>query len=237
MEAISLFVKPHPVLRDAVEELIRTDSIGYKHVNLPAGQFLFREGELARHTYYIRKGLVRLYSDSVGGTSKTVFFHKAGSLIGFQRFQRLSENWPSISNARTTTTCDIFAIDADAFAEHLRHHGDVCYAMSEYLFEQLAMEVRESVNTVTFSILQRFTALLLQLSQEFNLVDAPAIVPFTNAELAEMLGVHPNSITNSVMTLRNAGCVDRQRNCLVILDFDKLRTIAESLLPENGDAS
>ena len=78
MEAISLFVKPHPVLRDAVEELIRTDSIGYKHVNLPAGQFLFREGELARHTYYIRKGLVRLYSDSVGGTSKTVFFHKAG---------------------------------------------------------------------------------------------------------------------------------------------------------------
>lgn len=93
------------------------------------------------------------------------------------------------------------------------------------------------MNTVTFSILQRFTALLLQLSQEFNLVDAPAIVPFTNAELAEMLGVHPNSITNSVMTLRNAGCVDRQRNCLVILDFDKLRTIAESLLPENGDAS
>lgn len=234
MEAISLFVQPHPVLRDAVEDLIRSNAISYEVLKLAPGQFLFREGEESRRTYFIVKGLVRLYSDSADGYSKTVFFHKAGSLIGFQKFQRLQERWPSILNARATTACEVYALDAAEFAAYLRDHGEVCYAMAEYLFEQLALEVRESVNTAIYPVLQRFSALLLRLAQEFNSTQAPAIIPFTNGELAEMLGVHSNSVTNSVVALRNAGCVDRQRNCLTIIDFEKLRSIAENLVPENG---
>ncbi|WP_269089548.1 helix-turn-helix domain-containing protein [Senegalimassilia faecalis] len=49
-------------------------------------------------------------------------------------------------------------------------------------------------------------------------------------ELAEMLGVHVNSITNSVSALRKAECVERQRGALVITDFKKLKNVAENLI-------
>ena len=63
-----------------------------------------------------------------------------------------------------------------------------------------------------------------------GLVQHVAIVPFSNDELAEMLGVHVNSITNSVSALRKAECVERQRGALVITDFKKLKSVAENLI-------
>lgn len=63
-----------------------------------------------------------------------------------------------------------------------------------------------------------------------SLVQHVAIVPFSNDELAEMLGVHVNSITNSVSALRKAECVERQRGALVVTDFKKLKSVAENLI-------
>ena len=63
-----------------------------------------------------------------------------------------------------------------------------------------------------------------------NLDSAPGGMSW---RLAEMLGVHVNSITNSVVALRNADCAERQRGALVITDFKKLKSIAESLIVEN----
>lgn len=63
-----------------------------------------------------------------------------------------------------------------------------------------------------------------------SLVQHVAIVPFSNDELAEMLGAHVNSITNSVSALRKAECVERQRGALVVTDFKKLKSVAENLI-------
>lgn len=63
-----------------------------------------------------------------------------------------------------------------------------------------------------------------------GLVQHIAIVPFSNDELAEMLCVHVNSITNSVSALRKAECVERQRGTLVVTDFKKLKSVAENLI-------
>ncbi len=174
--------------------------------------------------------MVRLYSNTPDGYSKTVFFHKAGTLIGFQGFQYDENRKPSILNARATTKVELLEIDGATFGAYLRDHGDVCYAMAQYLFEMMALQTREAVNAAIYPVLQRFSALLLTLMSEFSAAHAPAIVPFSNDELAEMLGVHVNSITNSISALRKAECVERQRGALVITDFKKLKSVAESLI-------
>ena len=102
--------------------------------------------------------------------------------------------------------------------------------MAQYLFEMMALQTREAVNAAIYPVLQRFSALLLTLMSEFSAAHAPAIVPFSNDDLAEMLGVHVNSITNSISALRKAECVERQRGALVITDFKKLKSVAESLI-------
>lgn len=230
MEAIDLFVQPEPLLASTINHLVKTGELhGHSHT-LALGSFLFREGDDVRSTFYIQHGIVRLYSDTPDGYSKTVFFHKAGTLIGFQELQRSDQCKPSILNARAITKVDLLEIDGEAFGKYLREHGDICYALAQYLFEMMALQTREAVNASVYPVLQRFAALLLTLMDEFGTTHTPAIVPFSNDELAEMLGVHVNSITNSVSALRKAECVKRRHGALVITDFRKLREIAENLI-------
>ncbi len=230
MEAISLFVQPKPLLSSTVERITKTGELKATAHVLAPGDYLFREGDDIRSTFYIQRGMVRLYSDTPDGYSKTVFFHKAGTLIGFQGFQHDEDRKPSILYARATTKVELLEIDGATFGAYLRDHGDVCYAMAQYLFEMMALQTREAVNAAIYPVLQRFSALLLTLMNEFGAAHAPAIVPFSNEELAEMLGVHVNSITNSVSALRKAECVERQRGALVVTDFKKLKSVAENLI-------
>lgn len=230
MEAINLFVKTNEQLRTGIERLMADGSLRATRVNLDAGEFLFRDGDNINHTFYVEKGLIKLFSDTEDGYSKTVFLHKAGTLLGFQYFQDENERRPSILNATASVKSTIVRIDADDFVDCLKADGDLCFAMSQYLFSMMALQTREAVNSSMFSVLQRFAALLLTLAQEVGGALEPVLIPFGNAELAEMLGVHVNSVTNAISSLRKAGCVDKQRGYLAIIDMDKLATVAEDLV-------
>lgn len=84
MEAIDLFVQPKPLLSSTIERIAKTGELRCKQRTLARNDYLFREGDDIHSTFYIQRGMVRLYSDTHDGYSKTVFFHKAGTLIGFQ---------------------------------------------------------------------------------------------------------------------------------------------------------
>lgn len=261
MEAINLFVQAPPELKIMVEEALQTNSIRHFTTNYEAGDSLFEKGLETRNTFFIHKGLVRLYSTTPDGYSKTIFIHTPGSLVGFQYFQDLPSTQanselsptaslsvldqpleakaqidcrPSILNAQTMTKATITVINAQDFARYMKSDGEACFIMGKYLFWQLSNQTREAVNASLFSVLQRFAALLLKLTA-FNSGgnnDAPesSFIPFSNTDLAEMLGVHVNSITNSISSLRKAGCIDKYRGALMIVDREKLQSYASGLV-------
>jgi hypothetical protein len=45
------------------------------------GDYLFKQGDLCRHLYYIEKGLVRIYYYSVRGKETTVWFSAENTLV------------------------------------------------------------------------------------------------------------------------------------------------------------
>lgn len=232
MEAINLFVKTQDQLKEVIEELIARNGVRHETLELEANDYLFREGEDIRRTFYVQRGLVKLFSNSEDGYSKTVFLHKAGTLLGFQGFQELGSAKPSILNAKAAIRTTVVAIDASDFSAYLRKDGEACYAMSQYLFKMLALQTREAVNSSIYPVLQRFAALLLNLAHEMGTTQEPVLIPFSNAELAEMLGVHVNSVANAITSLRRAGCIDKQRNYLAIINVAKLHSVAENLVAE-----
>lgn len=150
MEAISLFVQPKPLLSETIERIVADGTLKARALVLSPGDYLFREGDDMRETFYLTRGLVRLYSGTPDGYTKTVFFHKAGTLIGFQGFRPEVDRKPSILNAKATTKVEAFAIDAERFGSYLKTHGDVCYAMAQYLFEMMSLQTREAVNASVY---------------------------------------------------------------------------------------
>lgn len=230
MEAISLFVKTDACLTATIESLIEAGRLRHESVSLDAGDYLFREGDDVSQTFFVKRGLIKLFSDTSEGYAKTVFLHKAGTLIGFQCFQEREDQTRSILNARATVKSTVVAINAADFSACLKEDGEFAFAMIRYMFSMLSLQTREAVNSSMYSVLQRFAALLLKLAEELGGSVDPVLLPFGNSEFAEMLGVHVNSIANAVTSLRKSGCVDKQRGYLAIIDTEKLRGIAENLI-------
>lgn len=233
MEAINPFVKPKASLKAALAKIIAQGTMKTRFLKLDPGEFLFREGDTVCDTFYITRGLVRVYSDTPEGHTKTVFFYTSGSLIGYLGFQPEGESNVSILNAQAHAKVEAYALDSKQFKEYLKAHGDICYIVVQYFLEMMELQTREAVNASIYSVLQRFSALLVILSKEFSSVRTPAILPFSNKDFAEMLGVHINSITNSTIALRDANCVERQHGAFAITDFKKLRAIAGTLIPKD----
>ena len=67
MEAISLFVQPKPLLSEAIESLVAEGVLKACALKLSPGDYLFREGDDMRNTFYLTRGLVRLYSGTPDG--------------------------------------------------------------------------------------------------------------------------------------------------------------------------
>ena len=262
MEAVNLFVQAPPELKTMVEEALQTDSVRHCTKNYEAGESLFEQGVETRNTFFIHKGLVRLYSTAPDGYAKTIFIHTPGTLVGFQYFQDLpqpiegvtsdakpgftradsaqdlpkaqTDCRPSIMNAQIMTKSTITVINAQDFARYLKSDGEHCFIMAKYLFWQLSNQTREAVNASLFSVLERFAALLLKLTAynsggRSDLAES-SFVPFSNTDLAEMLGVHVNSVANAISSLRKAGCIDKYRGALMIVDREKLQSYASGLV-------
>lgn len=229
MKAINPFVKPETSFKTTFAKIIAQGAVKTKFLKFNPGDFLFHEGDIISNTFYLKRGLVKLYSSTSEGHIKTIFFYTSGALIGFHGF-RVSVNNIPILNAQASSKVEAYMLEERCFKEYLKTHGNVCYVISQYLLELAELQTREAVNASVYSVLQRFSALLLILCDEFSSERTPAILPFSNKDFAEMLGVHINSIANAIITLRNADCIERQYGAVAITDLEKLKTIAGSLI-------
>jgi CRP/FNR family cyclic AMP-dependent transcriptional regulator len=230
MKAMNLFVQPRPRLSEAIEGAIKSGELHARPKRLESGEYLFHSGDVVTTTHYIWRGIVKLTSTRRNGASKTVFFHEAGTLVGFQQLQDNADEKASILDAMAASTCELYELDAREFGQYLIAHGDVCHEMLCFVFDMMSRQTSEAANMAEYSTLERFAGLLLIIARDLRLTQSPALVPFHNADLAEMLGVHVNSITNCVRSLQNSACIERQHGFIAILDFKKLKSIAGDLL-------
>jgi CRP-like cAMP-binding protein len=224
MEAPNLFIKPNQEFSENIEAYLA--ATGALPREYETNSYLFAQGDVVQQTYYIKQGLVRLYTTSKEGYAKTLFYHKARTLIGYHF---LRESTLSMFNAIACTPCLIYPIRHNDILALLKKDRQIAYHMCVYLFDQLELQAREAVNASMYSVLQRVCTLLYELVEEQNAAAPPVILPVSNQELSEMLGVHRNSINNAVSALKRSGCVEKRNGNLIIVDLEKLREIAKGL--------
>lgn len=220
-----ILLSPNDELKSIVSEAIASGQLPAAKTVYPSGSFLFRSGDEVDTTALIESGLVRLYASNEEGSSKTVFMHKPGTLIGFQAFR---QNAKSIFNAEALTNCVVYRMKTANYLAFLEKNSRACFLMMTYLYEMMVAISEESTRASLQSVLFRFGTLLILLVEEMGL-QSPATLPYTNSEYAAMIGVHANSVSAAIQKLIRAGVIERHRTCIVVLDIENLKKYVESL--------
>ncbi len=92
------------------------------------------------------------------------------------------------------------------------------------------MQTNEMLNQSFYVTAQRVPMLLAKLAAERLAEDAAqqmVVLPYSNNDIADMLGVSRNSVTSVVSRLQAQGVIEKQRSAIRIIDAQRLVEIAQ----------
>lgn len=208
--------------QEDVERMLQEATASYAIKRVPANAVLFWEGEPHPNHYYLIEGTVEIYRLDAAFRKRAIDFYGPGAFFGFQF---LTESALPMTTARACKDSRVIVIPRESYFKALHNCPDFADASVRYLFGLLSMQTDEVINASFYSASQRVAMLLLTLAEDLP-AEAPSLLPYGNAEIAEMLGLSRNSVTTSLTRLANQGIIEKHRNAIAVLDAQRLRDAA-----------
>lgn len=224
--------------RDELEEMLETAQATYRVKTYPKNAVVFWIDEPNEYHYYLDEGSLECFRLDATGRKKVIDRYVAGSFFGFHI---LRDDCLPMSTAQCLEDCKIIAIPKESFFKLLHSCPEFADRTVRYLFGMLSMQTKEAVNSSFYATGQRVAMLLVQLAHEqlsnaaaapteASPTDAPEtrviVLPYTNNEVANMLGISRNSVTSAMSRLQAQGALEKHRSSIHILNLSTLERIA-----------
>ncbi|PKQ16928.1 MAG: cyclic nucleotide-binding protein [Actinobacteria bacterium HGW-Actinobacteria-7] len=185
------------------------------------GHTFFLPGDQVEGLFIIKKGRVKLYRIASDGRVLTVAILGYGDVFGKMSVLGLASSGTGAEVLADALVCIMPNRVAREFILGYPKAGLRLLEQMETRLEE--METR--LEDFTFgTVATRLAKLLLQLDQE----QTNSIADFTHQEMADILGVYRETVSQTLGTLRAAGIIELKRKCISILDREKLQSLAES---------
>lgn len=175
-------------------------------------------------TFMIMDGVVRTYYLSPVGREATLAFWSAGDLIGGPAF--FGERPRHIWSAQAIETTRVLAISTKALKELAKELPSVALGIIAALSFKLHWVSLMLQTMGTESVTQRLATLLLQLSETYGEPAQDGIViryPFSQADLASMVGASRPWVSTTFGRLQKEGVVAMRNRHMVLIGLAKLK--------------
>ena len=222
-------VLQEPLGRDELEAMLDGIDATYTVKRVPAGAMIFWLDEPNGNHYYLAEGSVECFRVDAAGRTKVIDRYGPGCFFGYHILR--DDNLP-MSTARSCDDSRIISIPKESFFRLLHAYPEFTDRVVRYLFGLLSMQTREGVSQSFYGAGQRVPMLLAELARERCDGEGaaparPTVLPYSNNDLADMLGLSRNSVTTALSRLQSQGIIEKQRNCIHVLDPAKLEDIAQ----------
>lgn len=172
-------------------------------------------------SYFVKSGSVKIFATNYEGNEKILFIHEAGSLFGFQIF---SYNEMKLAKAVALEDTVLYQFETEVFYEFIRNSPDYFAFFLNYIYKLLASQTKEVISLSLFNTDVRLADLLVKLEKKYNRdLNKNVFLPFNNEDLASILGVSRNTISNAITKLYEEKIIEKKRNGLIIKDFERLQ--------------
>jgi CRP/FNR family transcriptional regulator, cyclic AMP receptor protein len=195
----------------------------------PRGVVLYSEGETPRGIYIICSGQIRLTAGAQNGQEVILRVAERGEILGLSNaFSRE----PHRVRAETLSACQIGFIARLPFLQFIRAHPDASMRIAEHLSMELH-QAWEQVQLVTLAsssnakLVRFLLAWAATHGQDF--AEGASLALFmTHEEIAQSIGVSRETVSRALAELRQENLIRFTRGHILLLDPEKLKSLAES---------
>ena len=194
--------------------------------NVPAGQYLFREGDPGREMFVIQSGKVRL-TRNIRGQEKLLADLGAGEFFGEMS---IINDKPRTATAVVTEDAQLLVLDPKTFEAMIKANTEIAVRMIKKLAKRLDDANAQIENLLLGDANSRIVHALLQMAQSAQRDDhGHAQLHVTADDVSHRTSVDAPKVTEVLARLERSRLVLNGPNGLVVPDLGKLQEFLEFL--------
>jgi CRP/FNR family transcriptional regulator, cyclic AMP receptor protein len=190
----------------------------------PSGGVLFAQGERTSHVLLLTGGRVKVFCTTEDGREPVLGLRGEGELVG--ELVALDDH----EGGRTSTVVAMEPVTAQEisgaeFRAYLAVHPAAAMELLRMVVGRLRSADRRRIEFGGFETTSRLAHLLVELADEDgdSSTGSGIEIPFSQDELAAMVGASRESVARAVARLRASGLVETRRRGVALLDVAALR--------------
>lgn len=223
--------KTRPLLQRTSNTLIFSEpnmaklhDIMYEH-KVPAGSYLFLEGDSARNLYYIRQGRVKLTKSTSEGKEFVLYRFQEGDILG--QFDPCGNSKQGF-NAKAIEDCVLGVIQKSDLEVLLWQHGDLALEFMKWMGLMHRMTQTKFQDLMLYGKQGALCSTLIRLTNSYGKPHEGGILiseKMTHTELADYIGAARESVNRMLSDLKQADVIRCDDGYIIVRDLEYLRTI------------
>ncbi len=173
-------------------------------VHCEPGETLFSQGDPGNGVYCIQSGLIGLRRVDVNGNSVLIRLSSAGSTVGYRTFLTREAH---VNSAEALTASVLCYIPRPRVEQMLKSNPLLGERFLQHFCSDAAETESDYVRSLTMGMKSRFLHLILIFYERFGYQDedgnSVVELPVKRGELAELVGVRPESISRLIDQLQS----------------------------------
>lgn len=185
-----------------------------------AGEMIFMEDEPARGLWVVERGHVKIFKLNPDGGEHIL--HLRGPGKTFNDIAALDGGNNPANAAALSQTARVWLIPAEAITYVLERNGRLALNVIRLLAVRVRSLVGQIEDLTLYSVMVRLARFLLKQATDPSLA-GPGV---TRTAIAAHINTTPQTISNVLNSLAQAGAIEFDRQQVMIVDVEVLRTIA-----------
>jgi CRP/FNR family transcriptional regulator, dissimilatory nitrate respiration regulator len=185
-----------------------------------AGETIFLEGETALGLYLIEHGRAKIYKLSSAGNEQVL--HILGETNSFNDIAALDAGL-NPANAAALSPLRVYLLPGAVLKQEMNNNARLSARIATLLAKRVRFLVQQIEDLSLYSVVTRLARFLLRQIQD------PALsgTGVTRTVIAAHLNTTPQTISNALNSMAEAGAIEFDRHQINIVDMNILRSIAE----------
>ncbi len=181
------------------------------------GEDLFRQGDPARHFFWLREGLVKLYRLSASGEEKVIEIIRPGQTFA-EAIMFAGAPGHYHVNATFIEAGEVWCFDNTAFKELLRESVETCFRLMTSMSRRMHRHINEIDRLTLQTATDRVINYLLQ-----NHQNGEVRLLTSKQTLAAHLSIKPETLSRTLKKLAREGLIESEGHLIRLLDLEALK--------------